>query len=114
MKRTTLIALCVFLLAAATVAAAATTPVLKASSGRTFVIEGKFFKTDEQVVVRLVAGNTGQPQVRNARASIHGSFAVDFGRIPISHCLSVSVSAVGIAGSRAVYKTHQLPACMPE
>lgn len=113
MHRVALLALSVFALSA-TAATATTQPLLRAASTNPFVVKGQFFKSGERVVVRFVARATEETRVRRTTASKQGSFAVDFGRVPIGRCLTVSVSALGSGGSRAVYKTHQLPACMPE
>jgi len=113
MRQALLLTLSLFVLSA-TAATATTQPVLRVASTNPFVVKGQYFKSGERVVVRLIARATDEAQVRRSTASKQGSFVVDFGRVPIGHCLTVSVSAVGSGGSRALYKTHQLPACMPE
>jgi hypothetical protein len=69
---------------------------------------GAHFGAREQVKVTLWAGTT--KRVRTTRASVRGSFVVDFGALADKDRCSgqVSVAAVGARGHRASYKLPAL------
>jgi hypothetical protein len=110
MYRALLLALTILTLAG-TATAAKPRPTLSIPNEKPLVVRGAHFKAEERVVVKLVVADR-QPQTRRATASTLGTFTVGFGAVPLSRCLAYSVSAVGSAGSRAVFR-RQLPACMP-
>jgi hypothetical protein len=65
--------------------------------------------------VRLtLSGIPGGTRVRHRRASGSGTFSVTFRHAKAGHCSGFTVRARGDAGSRAMLRRMQLPACSPE
>jgi hypothetical protein len=107
-----LAAIAVLALALAGTGTAATGASLRLATMKPLVVDGRQFKPQERVLLKLTAGRTGI--VRHALASSTGTFRASFGPVTLGSCSGFAVRAIGSGGSVALLKRTPLPACMPE
>jgi hypothetical protein len=93
-------------------AGAAPKPRLGLVRSAPLTVRGRGFHRHESV--RVVVRQAARPAVvHRLRAGRRGRFTTTFGGVALDRCGSISVTAIGRAGSRATLKHPRLPACMP-
>lgn len=97
-------------LGAGTASAVVHKPTATVDIAGTTIVKGKYFKKRERLTISLSSSTTSEHWTKKIRATVKGTFTVDFGAIGLNSCDQYTLKIVGSLKSR-FSTSHALIPC---